>query len=159
MQKDHQHPNRQRGFGHGGLRLVALKLIAEQPRHGYDLIKAVSELTSNHYRPSAGVIYPLLTGLQEEQLIEAAEVSADSRQQSFQITQLGRQTLSLYQDKVEHILYRVTQRARQPLCVTRAIENFKLSIRLRLQTQVFTEEQAKKFADILDSAVQQIEQL
>src|SRR3954468_7189256 len=45
----------------GELRLVLLKLIADEPRHGYDLIRAIEELTGGEYAPSPGVVYPTLT--------------------------------------------------------------------------------------------------
>ena len=50
-------------FDAGELRLVLLKLIADQPRHGYDLIRAIEELTHGVYAPSPGVVYPTLTML------------------------------------------------------------------------------------------------
>src|SRR5688572_17974625 len=45
----------------GDLRLVALFLIEQQPRHGYDLIKAVEEKSAGFYTPSPGIVYPALT--------------------------------------------------------------------------------------------------
>src|ERR1700712_4069095 len=52
-------------FDPGELRLVVLALIAEQPRHGYQIIKEVEDRTANTYSPSPGVIYPTLTMLEE----------------------------------------------------------------------------------------------
>lgn len=49
----------------GDLRLIVLALIAEQPRHGYDLIKVIEERTADWYSPSPGVVYPTLTFLEE----------------------------------------------------------------------------------------------
>lgn len=54
-----------RMFDGGELRLVLLKLIADEPRHGYELIRAVEELTGGEYAPSPGVVYPTLTFLEE----------------------------------------------------------------------------------------------
>ena len=48
----------------GDLRLVALFLIEQQPRHGYDLIKAIEEKSAGFYTPSPGVVYPALTFLE-----------------------------------------------------------------------------------------------
>src|SRR5438128_1260199 len=48
-------------FRPGELRLVLLKLIADQPRHGYDLIQSIEEMTGGEYAPSPGVVYPTLT--------------------------------------------------------------------------------------------------
>lgn len=52
-------------FAHGDLRLVILHLIAEKPRHGYEIIKAIEEQVGGAYSPSLGVIYPTLTLLEE----------------------------------------------------------------------------------------------
>jgi hypothetical protein len=54
-----------RMFESGELRLVLLKLIADEPRHGYDLIRAIEALTGGEYAPSPGVVYPTLTLLQD----------------------------------------------------------------------------------------------
>ena len=63
---------RRRVFDSGELQLVLLKLIADQPRHGYELIRAIEELTGGAYVPSPGVIYPTLTLLQDMGRIEEA---------------------------------------------------------------------------------------
>ena len=49
---------RRRMFEGGELRLVLLKLIVDEPRHGYDLIRAVEDMTGGQYAPSPGVVYP-----------------------------------------------------------------------------------------------------
>src|SRR5712672_3287371 len=54
-----------RFFAQGDLRLVILHLIAEKPRHGYEIIKAIEEQVAGAYSPSPGVIYPTLTLLEE----------------------------------------------------------------------------------------------
>lgn len=53
----------------GDLRWLTLDLIAAQPRHGYEIIKAIADALSGHYTPSPGVIYPTLTLLEETGLI------------------------------------------------------------------------------------------
>ena len=50
-----------RFVGDGELRLIVLSLLAESPRHGYELIKALEERSDGFYSPSPGVIYPTLT--------------------------------------------------------------------------------------------------
>src|SRR5215471_19962072 len=54
-----------RVLDHGDLRYVLLRLIAEKPRHGYELIKAIEEKFGGMYSPSPGVIYPTLILLEE----------------------------------------------------------------------------------------------
>jgi DNA-binding PadR family transcriptional regulator len=64
---------RRRMFDGGELRLVLLKLIGDQPRHGYDLIRAVEERTGGAYSPSPGVVYPTITLLADMGLIGEQE--------------------------------------------------------------------------------------
>src|SRR4051795_9425035 len=80
-----------RMFESGELRLVLLKLIADEPRHGYDLIRAVEELTGGEYAPSPGVIYPTLTLLQDMGLIE--EAPGKAARKPFQVTNDGQNHL------------------------------------------------------------------
>ncbi|MGB5020145.1 MAG: PadR family transcriptional regulator, partial [Sphingorhabdus sp.] len=86
-------PQRGRGgrrgklFDGNELRLILLKLIADQPRHGYDLIKAIEELSDGAYAPSPGVVYPTLTMLVDMGLI--GEAQSDGAKRSFAITNEG----------------------------------------------------------------------
>ena len=79
-------------FDAGELRLVLLKLIADQPRHGYDLIRAIEELTHGSYAPSPGVIYPTLTMLQDMGLIE--EAKGEGARKAFAVTADGKAHLA-----------------------------------------------------------------
>src|SRR5262249_6399407 len=54
-----------RMLAQGDLRLIALALIAEEPRHGYEIIKVLEEKTAGWYAPSPGIVYPTLTYLEE----------------------------------------------------------------------------------------------
>jgi DNA-binding PadR family transcriptional regulator len=76
-----------RMLAHGDLKLLALALIAEQPRHGYELIKLIEEKTSNSYSPSPGVIYPTLTFLEEAGFVISESEGAKKR---YAITEEGR---------------------------------------------------------------------
>ena len=60
-----------RMLAQGDLRLVALALIAEAPRHGYEIIKLLEEKTSDWYSPSPGIVYPTLTYLEEAGYVTA----------------------------------------------------------------------------------------
>jgi DNA-binding PadR family transcriptional regulator len=77
-----------RMFGHGDLRLVLLSLIAEKPRHGYDLIRAIEEKFGGAYAPSPGAVYPTLTLLEEQDYIVAEAKSGTKK--LYQITDAGR---------------------------------------------------------------------
>jgi len=74
-------------FSHGDLRLYLLSLLDESPRHGYDLMQALSDRTGGTYTPSAGTIYPRLAKLEEEGLVTK---SVDGRKTVYEITDAGR---------------------------------------------------------------------
>lgn len=77
-------------FKHGRLRLYLLKLLDESPRHGYDVIRDLEDRFMGLYSPSAGTVYPRLSRLEEEGLVEHSE--ADGRK-TFSITEAGRAEL------------------------------------------------------------------
>ncbi|MCE4624394.1 MAG: PadR family transcriptional regulator [Desulfurococcales archaeon] len=56
------------------LKSVILRILAEGPRHGYDIMKRIEEVTMGRWRKAAGTIYPLLESMKEEGLIEVVEV-------------------------------------------------------------------------------------
>ncbi|WP_390623369.1 PadR family transcriptional regulator [Subtercola endophyticus] len=87
-------------FGHGDLRLYLLKLLAEQPRHGYELIQELSTRFGGTYSPSAGTIYPRLAKLEDEGLVTK---STDGRKTVYSITDAGRAELDARQDDLDSI--------------------------------------------------------
>lgn len=74
-------------FSHGDLRLYLLSLLDEGPRHGYDIMQALSDRTGGTYTASAGTIYPRLAKLEEEGLVTK---SIDGRKTVYEITDAGR---------------------------------------------------------------------
>src|SRR6185312_4486968 len=94
-----------RMFESGELRLVLLKLISEQPRHGYDLIRAIEELTGGRYAPSPGVVYPTLTMLQDMGLVE--EAAGESGRKPFQITAAGTAHLEENREEADELIARL----------------------------------------------------
>jgi len=58
-------PRRGTSFQKGDLKYVILDLLKDKPRHGYDIIRELEELSSGFYKPSPGVIYPTLQMLEE----------------------------------------------------------------------------------------------
>src|SRR5215212_7190097 len=94
-----------RMFESGELRLVLLKLIADEPRHCYDLIRAIEELTGGEYAPSPGVVYPTLTLLQDMGHIE--EAAGKGPRKPFQVTGEGRKQLEEQADEVEALFERL----------------------------------------------------
>src|SRR5262249_16082217 len=74
-------------FSHGRLRLYLLKLLAEGPKHGYELIRLLENRFLGLYAPSAGTIYPRLERLENEGLV--THYTAGARK-TYQITYCGR---------------------------------------------------------------------
>lgn len=74
-------------FSHGDLRLYLLSLLDEGPRHGYDLMQALTDRTGGTYTPSAGTIYPRLAKLEEEGLVTK---TVEGRKTVYAITDAGR---------------------------------------------------------------------
>jgi DNA-binding PadR family transcriptional regulator len=90
-----------RKLSSGELQLVILALLAEQPRHGYDIIKKLEQRSSQFYSPSPGMVYPALTYLEE---IGHATVDATGAKKLYQITESGRAHLAENQVTADAIL-------------------------------------------------------
>jgi DNA-binding PadR family transcriptional regulator len=93
-----------RGFGMGrklasvDLQLLILGLLADKPRHGYEIIKALDERSKGFYAPSPGMVYPALTYLEE---IGHATVEALGARKLYHITELGREHLEEHRARTD----------------------------------------------------------
>jgi DNA-binding PadR family transcriptional regulator len=153
---------RRRVFDSGELRLVLLKLIGDQPRHGYELIRAIEELTGGLYVPSPGMVYPILTLLQDMGHIEEA-TSGGARKQ-FAATAEGTEHLAERRQEVEALFARLSAlaSARQRTDggpVRRAMANLRTALMDRLDRDGVPPETLHAVAAILDDAAQKIERL
>ena len=170
---EHPHPGGERGgrggpgrvFGHGGLRLVLLQLIADKPRHGYELIKEIGDRLGGSYSPSPGVVYPTLTLLEELGYTSMAPTTTEGGggRKLYSITDAGQAYLAKNRVEADALLARMAHAdsphpGRAPQ-VVRALENFKLAARMRLGGAPLTDEQAHAFAQVLDNAAQQLERI
>lgn len=99
-----------RMFGPGDLRIVALALIEKEPRHGYDLIKAIETLFGGAYAPSPGVVYPTLSMLADEGLIAGVEDGGGKR--IFSLTEAGQVWLDENRTAVDGVMQRMALAAR-----------------------------------------------
>ena len=93
-----------RMLAQGDLRLIALALIAEQPRHGYEIIKLLEDKTAGWYSPSPGIVYPTLTYLEEAGYVT---VQAEGAKKLYTITDEGRAHLEQNRDFVTAVLDRL----------------------------------------------------
>jgi DNA-binding PadR family transcriptional regulator len=94
-----------RMLAQGDLRLIALALIAEQPRHGYEIIKVLEERTAGWYSPSPGIVYPTLTYLEETGYVAG---KAEGAKKLYTITEEGRAYLEENRDFVDAVLERLS---------------------------------------------------
>lgn len=94
----------------GDLKLITLSLLAEAPRHGYDIIKALEERTSGFYSPSPGVVYPTLTFLEEAGYAVSA---ADGNKKVFSITEAGQAHLNENREMIDHVLEHIERFGRK----------------------------------------------
>jgi DNA-binding PadR family transcriptional regulator len=153
---------RRRVFDGTELRLLLLALIGEQPRHGYDLIKAIEERTAGSYAPSPGVIYPTLTML--EDMGHIAEQAAEGAKRLFAITDAGRVEIGEQAELIEALFARLDGLneevsgggGRAP--VKRAMVNLAMVLRERM-AQRDREDLGHDIAAILDEAARRIERL
>ncbi len=150
-----------RFFAQGDLRLVILHLIAEKPRHGYELIKAIEDAVGGAYSPSPGVIYPTLTLLEELGHVTATTAEGGAKR-LHEITDEGRAHLAEQRTAVDALLARMAEAGRvhgdgPAPQVVRAMENLKLALRMRLSRGPLTEDQANAVATALDGAATGVE--
>ena len=104
-------------FAHGQLRLYLLALLNEGPRHGYEVIRALEERFNGLYSPSAGTVYPRLSKLEEEGLVERID---DGRKATYRITDAGRSEVAAreldladLQQDLDHSVRELAQQVRQ----------------------------------------------
>jgi len=146
-----------RFFGAGDLRYVILQQIAEKPSHGYEIIKSIQERLGGTYAPSPGVVYPMLTMLEE---MGHATVVAEGARKLYTITDEGRKSLAENKAAVDAIFARMDhvrgeQGSFRSPQIERAVENFRMALRMKRGS--LTTEQIHAITDIIDAAAKQIE--
>jgi DNA-binding PadR family transcriptional regulator len=152
---------RRRMFDGGELRLVLLKLIADKPRHGYDLIRAIEERTGGAYAPSPGIVYPTLTLLSEMGLID--EQLAEGARKQFAVTPEGTAHLAEHDAEVVAMLARLdalgAMRERtEAVPIRRAMHNLRSVLMSRLGDGLDKERMLEATA-LIDEAARKIERL
>ncbi len=153
---------RRRMFDGSELQLVLLKLIADQPRHGYDLIKEIEEMTAGAYAPSPGVVYPTITLLDDMGLIE--EQKAEGAKKLFAVTEAGRAHLADRAEEVEALFARLTDLAEarnrpDSASVRRAMGNLRSVLMHRFGRGDIDTETLHQIVALIDEVAQKIERL
>ena len=126
------HPGHGRHYGGGGrglrggrmasaadLQLIIAAFLAEKPRHGYEIIKAVQELSNGYYTPSAGMVYPSLTYLEETGY---ASVAADGARKLYSLTDAGKRHVKQNRERVTALFSELTRVGQKMQRAQRAYE-------------------------------------
>jgi len=158
---------RRRIFDGGELRLVLLRLIGDQPRHGYDLIRAIEERTGGAYAPSPGVVYPTLTMLGDMGQIE--ETPSEGNRKIFAVTEEGTRLLAEKADEIAALMARLdtlgAMRERtENMSVRRAIHNLRAVLANKLMGHriggaELASETLHEIVALIDEAARKIERL
>jgi DNA-binding PadR family transcriptional regulator len=152
---------RSRLFDAGEIKLVVLKLLSEQPSYGYQLIKTMEQRLSGGYSPSAGVIYPTLTMLEEEGL---ATASAENNKKIYSVTPEGIDYLEANKEQIGELFERLEEtgrgfeRGRSPE-IMKAFMNLRGAVQARVSRRNLKQEQISRIAEAIDAAAKAIDEL
>lgn len=158
---------RGRMFAAGELRLLLLKLIADAPRHGYELIKAIEELTAGTYAPSPGTVYPTLSLLEDEGAIREV-AGGDEPRKAFEATAQGREELTDRKDEAEALVERLSghgerheerRRAFATPEMFRALGNLAQVVKIKARKGGLDEDTMAQIVDLIDEMARKIERL
>ena len=158
----------ERGFGGGrlfdagDLKLVILKLLSEQPSYGYQLMKTMEERLAGGYTPSAGVIYPTLTMLEEEGLATAA--TSEGNRKVYSVTPQGLEYLKANKDRVDELFERLEETGRgyrhgRSPELMKAMHNLRGAILARVFRGNATPEQIARITEAVNAAAKAIDEL
>lgn len=153
---------RGRMFGQGELRLALLALIAEEDRHGYELIKAIEDMTGGSYAPSPGAVYPTLQMLADEGKITEAK-SKDAKK-PFKATEEGQAELEDRKDEVDALMGRLgkhgerAEKVRSP-DLFRAMGNLATVLKNRARAGKLDKDVMNEIVDIIDEVAKRIERI
>jgi DNA-binding PadR family transcriptional regulator len=152
---------RERLFDAGEIRLVILRLLSGQPSYGYQLIKTMEERLGGGYTPSAGVVYPTLTMLEEEGLIAATLTEG---KKVYSVTEEGLKYLEANKERVGQLFERLEEtgrgfkRGRAPELM-KAFMDLRGAVMSKMWRRNATPEQIKKIAEAIHKAAEEIDKL
>lgn len=145
---------RVRSLDYGDIRLLALQLIAERPRHGYDLIRAIAAEFKGSYTPSPGIIYPTLVWLAGAGLVEGTVAGA---RKSHAVTPAGLRHLEQNAAEIARmrsrmLMIRRNMKRAPPPEVVAAMDRLKAALRQQLGGGTATADEIARIAAQIDRA-------
>ncbi|MCA0918769.1 SIP domain-containing protein [Pseudooceanicola nanhaiensis] len=143
-------------FDYGELRLLVLLMISERPRHGYELIKLITEQFNGSYSPSPGVIYPTLQWLEDMGFVTIE--ADDAGRKSSRITSEGEAFLAANKAAAQDLLTRKPPLGRgdAPVEIVAAMDRLKEALRLRLHAPGAAPETAAILAGEIDGLAERL---
>ena len=147
-----------RMFDSGALRLVVLGLIADEPRHGYDIIKAMEARFQGAYSPSPGAIYPMLQMLEEADLV-ASQTTGNKR--LYTATDAGRAYVAEQRAELDRINAQLDQASGdiRNSAIGEEIHALRHTLHTKLRSGSLTAEQSDRLRAILQRVRAEIEGL
>lgn len=152
---------RGRMFDAGDIRLVILRLLSNQPSYGYQLMKTMEQSLSGGYTPSAGVIYPTLTLLEEEGL---ATATTENGKKIYSLTPAGFEYLEANKQQIGELFERLEkagrsfERGRKPE-IMKAFMNLREAVMARVARDSVKPEQIQKITEAINAAAKAIDEL
>jgi DNA-binding PadR family transcriptional regulator len=137
----------------GDVRAAILKLLAERPMHGYEMIQEIAERSQNLWRPSPGSVYPTLQLLVDEGLIVGTE--SEGSKKLFELTNVGRAAA----EKIETPPWEEIADGVDPAHVTLRSAVAQLMGAVAQSAYTTTEEQQQRIVDVVNNARREIYQI
>jgi DNA-binding PadR family transcriptional regulator len=132
------------------VRAAILKLLAERPMHGYEMIQQIAERSNGLWKPSPGSVYPTLQLLDDEGLITASET--DGSKKLFELTDTGREAA----EKVETPPWDEITEGADPGQVNLRAAIGQLFGAVAQSAHTATEEQQQRIVEILNNARREV---
>ncbi|MBP2156552.1 PadR family transcriptional regulator [Erwinia rhapontici] len=156
----HRRKRREKILDASDIRLLLLHFLSHNAAHGYELIKAVEELSKGEYSPSPGIIYPNLQLLEEMECI--AVVDGQATRKAYRLEEKGTEQLQQHAAALVSIIQRLSTLAvlvnnRSLPDVERAIHNMKTALNVRLSQDGISQQSLFAIIDALDDAAKKIE--
>lgn len=148
----------QRPLGHGDLKLLLLAMVEQQPGHGYELIRRIADMFHGHYTPSPGAIYPTLTMLEEQGLLQVEQEHGGRK--LYAVTAAGRRFLADNHDAVDAMTLRARHAARTAakMALPPAVRQAMHAVKHALMTRgtAWNAAEARRVAALLERAAGEI---
>jgi len=145
------------GFERGEMKYVILYLLADKPRHGYDIIKEMESRFCGFYAPSPGTIYPTLQLLEDQELVRSKE---EDGKRTYEITEKGKLELRDRKEKLDGIWERMDSwkgfRMDDLNDLFEDLAELKKHARMRMHRRGLNADKLKKIRKIIQNAKDEI---